>query len=89
MTCEDDDILIWIQALLITRRFSIGFDWLFSSMPYGSRWKKHRVLFHQHFHADSLPTTLPVISKEVHTLLVNLTEDPDRLFHHVRRYLYL
>lgn len=68
-------------------RIRIGFDWLFSSMPYGPKWKKHRVLFHQHFHADSLPMVLPLISKEVNTLLCNLADTPDNLFHHVRRYI--
>ncbi|KAJ3559769.1 hypothetical protein NM688_g146 [Phlebia brevispora] len=63
----------------------MGFNWLFSSMPYGPRWRKHRALFHQHFHVESLPTVHPVILKEVHVLLRNLSDNPDGLFHHARR----
>ncbi|KIP12415.1 hypothetical protein PHLGIDRAFT_498342 [Phlebiopsis gigantea 11061_1 CR5-6] len=63
----------------------IGFDWLFSSMPYGPWWKRHRALFHQNFNSTNLPSAQPVVQRETQTLLRNLVESPDQLFYHVKR----
>ncbi|KAI0094761.1 cytochrome P450 [Irpex rosettiformis] len=62
----------------------IGFDWLFSTMPYGNRWRRHRALFLQYFTPSNVAIR-PVISQEVDTLLLNLSESPQLLFHHVKR----
>ncbi|ETW86402.1 cytochrome P450 monooxygenase 63 [Heterobasidion irregulare TC 32-1] len=63
----------------------MGFDWIFSAMPYGSSWRKHRTLFQKHFHAHSSPHYQPIQLKETHALLRNLIYRPDRLEHHIRR----
>lgn len=63
----------------------IGFDWLFSSMPYGQSWRRHRTLFHQRFNSNDLPLVQPVVLTEAHVLLRNLLTSPDQLFHHVKR----
>ncbi|KAI0932004.1 hypothetical protein AcV5_004645 [Taiwanofungus camphoratus] len=63
----------------------MGWDWLFSTIPYGAWWKKHRTLFHQHFNANQISVYHPVQSKETHVMLRNLAQTPDDLPHHVRR----
>ncbi|THH20203.1 hypothetical protein EW146_g1119 [Bondarzewia mesenterica] len=63
----------------------MGFDWLFSGMPYGSSWRKHRTMFQKYFHAHSSPQYQPIQLKESHVLLRNLLHRPDRLEQHIRR----
>ncbi|KAG2118424.1 cytochrome P450, partial [Suillus clintonianus] len=63
----------------------MGFDWLFSSMPYGRRWKQHRSLFHRHFHRLLTSDYYSVITKETYTTLRNLANTPDDFAHHLRR----
>ncbi|KAF9240868.1 cytochrome P450 [Melanogaster broomeanus] len=63
----------------------LGWDWLFSSMPYGPRWRDHRTLFHRHFRRHLTSNYHPVVLKETHTTLRNLLESPDQYAHHIRR----
>ncbi|OJA10779.1 hypothetical protein AZE42_00271 [Rhizopogon vesiculosus] len=63
----------------------MGWDWLFSSMPYGSRWKQHRSLFHRHFHPQLASNFHPIVTKETYTTLRNLANTPDDFSHHLRR----
>ncbi|GBE78227.1 Multifunctional cytochrome P450 monooxygenase af510 [Sparassis crispa] len=63
----------------------MGWDWLFSTIPYGPWWKKHRAMFHQHFNAANTSTYHPVMLRETRVLLRNLTDSPDNLDHHIRR----
>ncbi|KAG0708961.1 cytochrome P450 [Suillus ampliporus] len=63
----------------------MGWDWLFSSMPYGSRWKQHRSLFHRHFRRLQTSDYYPVVIKETYTTLRNLADTPDDFAHHLRR----
>ncbi|GJE87615.1 cytochrome P450 [Phanerochaete sordida] len=63
----------------------MGWDWLFSTMPYGPTWRKHRACFQQHFNVNALGGFKPIILREAHTLLHNLIMDDSALFHHVRR----
>ncbi|KAI0051668.1 cytochrome P450 [Auriscalpium vulgare] len=63
----------------------MGWDWLFSSMPYDSTWRRHRALFQKHFHTRASPRYQPIQIKETHTLLRNLAETPENFWHHVRR----
>ncbi|KAI0068332.1 cytochrome P450 [Artomyces pyxidatus] len=63
----------------------MGWDWLFSSMPYGSAWRKRRALFQKYFHPRASPRYEPVQIKEAHTLLRNLADSPDKFSHHIRR----
>ncbi|KAI0348497.1 cytochrome P450 [Trametopsis cervina] len=62
----------------------IGFDWLFSVMPYSNRWRRHRALFLQYFTPNN-PIIKPLITREVDVLLANLSEHPENLFKHVKR----
>lgn len=70
------------QKLIIC---SMGWDWLFSTIPYGPWWKRHRTLFHQYFNANTTPDHHPVQAKETYVMLQNLAESPDNLPYHVRR----
>ncbi|KIJ68344.1 hypothetical protein HYDPIDRAFT_82083 [Hydnomerulius pinastri MD-312] len=63
----------------------MGWDWLFSSMPYGPRWRDHRSLFHRHFRRLLTSNHHPNIIKETHTTLRNLLDTPDDFGHHLRR----
>ncbi|KAH7931093.1 cytochrome P450 [Leucogyrophana mollusca] len=63
----------------------MGWDWLFSSMPYGLRWKHHRKLFRHHFHPSLTSTYHPVVLEETYTTLRNLLRTPDDFNHHIRR----
>ncbi|KAF9452681.1 cytochrome P450 [Macrolepiota fuliginosa MF-IS2] len=63
----------------------IGWDWAFSTMAYGERWKRHRNLFHRHFR-QSVPAYYQTIQiKEAHTFLRTLLDDPDSFRYLTRR----
>ncbi|KAG1761924.1 cytochrome P450 [Suillus occidentalis] len=63
----------------------MGWDWLFSSMPYGKRWKQHRLLFRRHFHRMLTSEYHSILTKETYTTLRNLAHTPDDFAHHLRR----
>ncbi|TFK41062.1 cytochrome P450 [Crucibulum laeve] len=63
----------------------IGWDWLFSSMCYGDRWKQHRNLFHKHFRPNDSDRYRALQQKETHTLLRNLLQTPENFRYHIRR----
>ncbi|TFK57181.1 cytochrome P450 [Heliocybe sulcata] len=63
----------------------MGWDWLFSSMPYGARWRSHRALFTKHYHPNRAPDFQPLQLKEAYTMLHNLAHDPDRFVYYIRR----
>ncbi|KAF8140168.1 cytochrome P450 [Boletus edulis] len=63
----------------------MGWDWLFSSMPYGPRWRDHRSLFHRHFRRHLTSNYHPVALKETHATLRNLLDSPELYAHHIRR----
>ncbi|KAL0951064.1 hypothetical protein HGRIS_007803 [Hohenbuehelia grisea] len=64
----------------------MGWGWLFSTLPYGPWWRRHRTLFHNHFHANTLSEYHPIQIQETHTLLRNLLESPDRFRYYIRRW---
>ncbi|KAI0348499.1 cytochrome P450 [Trametopsis cervina] len=57
----------------------VRFDWLFSDMSYGARWKKHRSLFVQYFTPSGNPNIRPVVEREVDVLLSNLLDHPEKM----------
>ncbi|GLB36242.1 putative cytochrome p450 [Lyophyllum shimeji] len=63
----------------------IGWDWLFSSMVYGSWWKRHRNMFHIYFRPNDSSDHHPLQIKETHTLLRNLLDHPDEFRYYCRR----
>lgn len=79
-----------LPPVLIRKFCRIGWNWLFSSMPYGPRWKRHRALFHQYF--VQRPNFIsqvcnPVQEQEVYALLRSLSRAPENFFHSVKRSL--
>ncbi|KZT72767.1 cytochrome P450 [Daedalea quercina L-15889] len=63
----------------------MGWDWLFSTIPYGPRWKQHRTLFHHYFNTTTSPAHHPIQTKETSVMLQNLLTTPGNLPHHIRR----
>ncbi|KAF9460799.1 cytochrome P450 [Collybia nuda] len=63
----------------------MGWDWLFSGMPYGEFWKRHRNVFHRHFRPNDASPYHLLQTKETHTLLRNLQYTPENFRYHVRR----
>ncbi|KAF8642415.1 hypothetical protein AX16_009680 [Volvariella volvacea WC 439] len=60
-----------------------GWDWLFSSMPYGNLWKKHRKLFLKYFRPKN-PSHHALQIRETHALLRNLLKHPQNFRYHIR-----
>ncbi|KAI0036607.1 cytochrome P450 monooxygenase [Vararia minispora EC-137] len=63
----------------------MGWDWMFSTMTYGPRWRKHRALFQKYFHVRTSSHYQPTQEKEAYTLLRNLLDTPEEFSYHVRR----
>ncbi|KAF8183898.1 cytochrome P450 [Mycena galopus ATCC 62051] len=62
----------------------MGFSWLFSGLPYGPWYKKHRTMFHNHFQAKIVSKYHPALVDNADTLLRNLSRTPENLVHHLR-----
>ena len=56
-----------------------------SKMPYGSWWRKHRRLIHEHFHRNAVTKYQPIQRQEVRAFLRRLLVTPDDFFHHIRQ----
>lgn len=54
----------------------MGWDYLFSSMPYGDAWRERRKLFQKHFHPAKPETHRPIETEYVRKLLPELLEHP-------------
>ena len=54
-------------------------------MPYGLWWRRHRKLFHEHFHHDVVAKYQPIQRQESQAFLCRLLVTPDDLFHHIRQ----
>lgn len=55
----------------------IGFDWLFSFMPYGEAWKERRKIFHQNLNASASRQYRPVSLTVTRKLLRRILDDPE------------
>lgn len=65
----------------------MGWDGLFTRIPYGSFWRAHRRLFHGELEMQTKgPAWYHVHQiRGVHDLLFNLLETPDRWVTHLRQ----
>ncbi|KIM78610.1 hypothetical protein PILCRDRAFT_98340 [Piloderma croceum F 1598] len=63
----------------------MGWDWLFSGMPYGPWWRRHRTIFQKYFHINMSSDYHPGQILETHTMLRNLLVSPNNFNHHIRR----
>ena len=57
----------------------------FSLMPYGLSWRRHRKLFHEHFHRGVVTKYQPIQRQEVQAFLRRLLVTPNEFFHHIRQ----
>ena len=58
---------------------------LLSLMPYSQWWRRHRKLFHEHFHSNVVTKYQSIQRQEAEALLRRLLVTPDDLFHHIRQ----
>ena len=54
-------------------------------MPYGLLWRKHRKLFHEYFHRNTVTEYQPIQRQEVQAFLRRLLVTPDDFLHHIRQ----
>ncbi|KZT05964.1 cytochrome P450 [Laetiporus sulphureus 93-53] len=71
------------QRTMVTKL--MGWDWLFSTLPYGTWWRRHRTLFHQYLNVNTTSDYHPIQLKETFVMLRNLIETPENMPHHIRR----
>ncbi|KAF8880681.1 cytochrome P450 [Infundibulicybe gibba] len=53
-------------------------------LPYGSAWRAHRRMFHEHFHVGAVSRYQPIQARESRRLLQRLLDTPDDFMHHIR-----
>ena len=66
-------------------RYRMNFRISMSKMPYGLWWRKHRKLFHEYFHLNTVTKYQPIQRQEVQAFLRRLLVTPDDFFHHIRQ----
>ncbi|KAJ6477341.1 cytochrome P450 [Mycena vitilis] len=55
----------------------IGWDFDFTFLPYGEKWRQYRRLFHKHFHRDAIVAHRPTQMKKIHDHLRGLLSTPE------------
>ena len=68
-----------------TNRFRMNWSLSMANMPYGMWWRRHRRLFHEHFHHNAVTKYQPVQRQEVQAFLRRLLVTPDDFLHHIRQ----
>ncbi|KAJ7464315.1 cytochrome P450 [Mycena galericulata] len=63
----------------------MGWEWSFTFMPYGNRWRDMRRLFHNHYHGGMAEHRLPA-SEEAQKLIVSLLQRPEDFSSHLKTY---
>ncbi|KAJ7605461.1 cytochrome P450 [Mycena polygramma] len=63
----------------------MGWEWSFTFMPYGNRWREMRRLFHNHYHGGMAEHRRPA-SEEAQKLVVSLLQHPDDFSSHLKTY---
>ncbi|OSC99371.1 CyP450 monooxygenase [Trametes coccinea BRFM310] len=62
-----------------------GWEWLMTTLTYGSWWRRHRRAFHQFFTPTALDPYGPMQELEAHRLAHRLVKDPEHFLTHIRR----
>ncbi|TFK63909.1 cytochrome P450 [Pluteus cervinus] len=62
----------------------MGWSYNSALLPYGTKWRRHRRLFHQVLKKDAATTYEPVEAKKIHELLYNLLSEPEAVLGHCR-----
>ncbi|KAF9442561.1 cytochrome P450 [Macrolepiota fuliginosa MF-IS2] len=61
----------------------LGWTYNLGLQPYGSWWRRHYRLFHNHFGADQLVNFQPTLLKTTHSFLRRLLSNPDNFVRHI------
>ncbi|PPQ80126.1 LOW QUALITY PROTEIN: hypothetical protein CVT25_001425 [Psilocybe cyanescens] len=59
-------------------------DYNMSLLPYGQWWRRHRRVFNQHFHQNTVWRYRPIQLREARALLHRLLISPENFLHHIR-----
>jgi len=70
-----------IKSTMLTELFRC--DYMFPLEPYGSRWRRHRRAFHDHFHPNIVAKHRDMQVKGARLFLLHLLESPDDFFRHI------
>ena len=66
--------------------YRMGWDFATSLIPYGTRWRKQRRSFQEHFHINKVYKYMPIQKREVHAFLRRLLVTPeDFILHHIHQ----
>ncbi|KAH8102190.1 cytochrome P450 [Cristinia sonorae] len=65
----------------------MGGDSMFSIMRYGSSWRAHRRMFHQHFHAAVVQNYRPIQLQQTRALLSWLLDAPENTRKRIRQFV--
>jgi len=60
-------------------------DFNFGLIPYGQWWRRHRRVFHEHFHPNAIRKYQPVQAREAHAFIKRLLESPKKFKQHIRQ----
>ncbi|ESK83515.1 cytochrome p450 [Moniliophthora roreri MCA 2997] len=63
----------------------MGWEWSFTFMPYGQRWREMRRLFHSNYHAGMPEHRVPAV-EEAQKLVVSLHKKPEDFSDHLKTY---
>ncbi|KAJ7675686.1 cytochrome P450 [Mycena polygramma] len=62
----------------------MGWDFNFTFLPYGEKWRQYRKLFNQHFRRGAITTYRPVQLRKIHDLLRGLLSTPEEFDAHIK-----
>ncbi|KAF8884166.1 cytochrome P450 [Infundibulicybe gibba] len=62
----------------------MGWDVIFTFLPYGSAWRTRRRMFHEHFNMNVVDKYKPTQARESRRFLQRLLDTPDDFMHHIR-----
>jgi hypothetical protein len=65
----------------------MGWEWSFTFMPYGNRWREQRRLFVNNYHGGMVEHKVPAF-EESQKLLVSLLNNPKDFSHHLKTYVH-
>ena len=71
-----------IQIFVLRR---MGWEFSMPLVPYGTRWRKQRKSFQEHFHANEVHKYVPIQRREVHAFLRRLLVTPEDFLDHIHQ----
>ena len=83
--CVSDFSHLKTPLIINAIRCRMNWNINFVTMPYGPWWRKHRRIFHEYFHPNTITKYQPILRREARALLHRLLVTPDNFFHHIRQ----